>query len=309
MNRRISRSTRGLCFTAALAGLVGLAACDDGTGIDNAVQLQVLMTDAASDYIAEAMVDIGAVELVGGEGGPVVLSEDGTDGMVNLLDLQNAATIMLADAEVEAGRYSQLRLIVEAASVTLADGYEFNGGGNTMDLTVPSGAQTGIKLNLHAASADGTGEGSVEIAPGELVLVLDFDVNQSFVLQGSPDTPAGINSVSFTPTIRVVVQDVAASISGNVSTSVDGLSVEGMVVTATPTDGTTLEPFQSTTGTATVAADGSYTVFFLVPGEYTVSVDAGEGYTANVVDAEAGATITLGEGDAATGMDFVVVAN
>ena len=168
---------------------VALAACSDSTGMGTST-VSVLLTDAPADYIGAAMVDIGAVELLGGAGGPVVLSADGTDGMVNLLDLQGAATTALANMEVEAGTYTQLRLVVETASVTLASGTQFTDGTTSADLTVPSGAQTGIKLNLRAGDAAGT-QGGVGIVPGETVLVVDFDVNQSFVIQGNPSTPAG----------------------------------------------------------------------------------------------------------------------
>lgn len=287
----------GIC---SLALGLALAGCDDSTGVGTRTTLTVLLTDAPADYIGEAMVDIGAVELLGGSGGPVVLSENGTDGPVNLLDLQGAATAALANMEIEAGTYTQLRLVVESASVTLATGYEFSGGGTSADLTVPSGAQTGIKLNLSAGDAAGT-EGGVEIVPGEMVLVVDFDVNQSFVIQGNPGTPAGITGVSFQPTLRVVVNDVAGSISGTVSTQVDGVVVEGLQVAAEPVDGTTLEPFQTITATSTTDVNGAYTFFFLVPGDYEVSVDAGAGLTATP------STVTVGESADVTGVDFEII--
>jgi hypothetical protein len=295
----MKRSIVRLGITVAIAGST-LTACDDSTGVGTETSLSILLTDAPSDYIGEAMVDIGTIELLGGAGGPVVLTEDGTNGLVNLLDLQNAATLSLASTDIESGTYAQLRLFVEAASVTLAPGLEFTGGGTSMALTVPSGAQTGIKLNLSAGDAEGTA-GSVEIVPGEMVLVVDFDVNQSFVLQGNPDTPAGISGVLFQPTLRVVVDDVAGSVSGSVSTQVANASVEGLVVTAVPVDGTTLEPFQTTSATAVTDANGDYSILFLVPGDYEVSVDAGVGLTST------SATVTVGVSEDVTGVDFVVI--
>ena len=71
----------------AVLAAVALAGCDDSTSPDGTVQLTVLLTDAPSMYLANAEVDIGSVELTGGEGGPVVLSEDATDGFVDLLEL------------------------------------------------------------------------------------------------------------------------------------------------------------------------------------------------------------------------------
>ncbi|MEJ2540915.1 MAG: DUF4382 domain-containing protein [Gemmatimonadota bacterium] len=298
---------RGALTAGAAALALSLAGCDDSTGVDNTAELTVLLTDAPSDYVEEAMVDIGFVELVGGAGGPVVLTDDGTDGMVNLLDLQNEATLLLADAEIEAGSYAQLRLQVEAASVTLKEGYTFNDGSTTQALSVPSGAQTGIKLNLHAGDPEGE-SGSVEIAPGQSVLVLDFDVNQSFRLQGNPETAAGLSSVSFQPTLRVIVEDVAGSIAGTVSTSVDPIPegfLEGLVISAEPVEGTILEPYQTETATAVTEADGSYTLYFLVPGTYEVSVQPPEGdWSVNPADAP---SIEVGEDEDVFEVDFEIV--
>lgn len=292
-------------LAVALAALT-LAACDDGgTGLDDNARVRVLLTDAPADYIAEAWVDIGAVQLipVGDEdGAPITLTEDGTDGLVDLLQLQNTATTELANLEIEAGNYSQLRLIVESAEVELKDGFEFNDGTTRKSLVVPSGAQTGLKLNLRPADSDDDGAG-VWIADGETVLVLDFDVSQSFVIQGNPETPAGINGVLFKPTLRVIVEDVAASISGTVTAASDSINVEGLTVTAEPVDDAEgLEFFQTTTATGTTAADGSYTIHFLVPGGYTVTVGVPDGFETTPASVDA----TVGEAEGVTGVDFSV---
>lgn len=300
----MTRTIRSLAVIAALSG-AGLAACDDSTGAGGDATLRVLLTDAPADYIASASVDIGAVELIpAGDGERITLSDDGTDGLVNLLDLQNAATTSLASAEIEAGTYSQLRFIVESARVTLADGYQFNDGSTEKELFVPSGAQTGIKLNLGGAD-DGEEGAGILISAGETVLVLDFDVNQSFVIQGDPESPAGIKGVIFTPTLRVVVSDVAASISGAVATSLTDVSVEGLTVTATPVDEGTMEAYQTRTATAVTDANGAYTIHFLVPGSYTVTVAVAEGQASD----PASVPVTVGDAQDAVGVDFEIVAS
>ena len=75
------------------------------------------------------------------------------------------ATEVLADLEIPAGTYHELRLIVESASVTLADGYEFRDGTTESVMKVPSGAQTGIKLKLRSSDPDSTGSGGVGRLP------------------------------------------------------------------------------------------------------------------------------------------------
>lgn len=294
-------------FLPALMIALAVGACDS-TPVDQgeldlengeAATLRVLLTDAPADYIAAAEVDIGRVELLpAGDGAPIVLSEDGTDGFVNLLDFQDAATMQLAEAEIEAGDYTQLRLIVEAARVGLVEGYTFRDGSTEKDLFVPSGAQTGIKLNLQ-----GDEDMPLTIVPGEMVLVLDFDVNRSFVIQGNFATPAGAHGVIFKPTLRVTAQDVAASISGVVSTELEGVSVEGLVVTAEPTDAGDVPGYQTMAGTAVTDESGAYTIHFLVPGPYDVTVAVDEGLGTE----PATRSVELGFSEAATGADFEII--
>jgi len=292
-----------------LAVALFASACEDGTSVQDPsvlssgpATLRVLLTDAPADYIAAAEVDIGAVEILPADGPPILLSDDGTDGFVNLLDFTGSATMMLAEAEIEAGSYSQLRLIIEAARVELEDGYTFRDGTTEADLKVPSGAQTGLKLNLSSAE-DTDGDGPLEIVPGEMVLVLDFDVSQSFVLRGNFETPAGVHGVIFKPTLRVTAEDVAASISGVVTTALADTEVGGLLVRAEPTDGGSVEGYQSQTGTAVTADDGSYTIFFLVPGSYEVTVDLEPGLGTD----PSSRAIMLGDAEDATGVDFEII--
>lgn len=264
----------------------------------NAATVRILLTDAPADYIAAAEVDIGAVELISADGQHVKLTDNGTDGFVNLLDLQAPATKLIADADIDPGSFTQLRLIVDSARVQLASGYTFRDGSTEKDLKVPSGMQTGIKLNLQGA--DG---GPLSIVPGQTVLVLDFNVDKSFVLQGNPTTPAGILGVIFTPTIKVTGQNAAASISGTISTSLEGQSVEGLTVRAEPTDGGTAPGYTAQTGTAVTDSAGNYTIPSLVPGSYNVTVDLSPGLS---TDPESQA-VTLADGQDTTGVDFDVI--
>lgn len=298
--KRVS-SVRALLSALAI---FSLTACDDGTNVSDTARIRVLLTDAPSDYIGSAMVDIGSVELLPASGGDrVVLTDDATDGAVDLLDLQGLTTELLADVDIPADTYVQMRLIVESANVTLADGYEFKTGGTEAALTVPSGAQTGIKLNLREREAADEESSGVEISGGETVLVVDFDVNQSFRIQGSPDTPAGISGVSFQPTLRVVVEDVAGSISGTLSTSITDQTVDGLVVSAEAVAAGTNEEFQGCCATGISDAAGAYTIFFLAPGSYSVTVAPADG----TATTPASVDVTVGPSEDVTGVDFEIV--
>ena len=287
-----SRLSSALALALALG--VGLGACDDSLGPStNDAQLSVALTDAPSEYFASATVDIGAIEIIPASGPPIELTSSG--GEHDLLDLQNGVMADLATLDIESGTYLQLRLIVESASVELAEGYEFADGSTSKSLFVPSGAQTGIKLDL--SSADGDEGAGVEIAPGETILmVVDMDVSQNFVFQGDPDSPEGIQGVLFTPLLRVVLDDVAGTISGTVTSDADGSGLENETVRAVLLSSEVLEALQTDEATAITGSDGSYTIHFLSPGEYEVSVDE---FSAD------SQTVTVGEDEDVTGIDFV----
>lgn len=208
-------------FTAALAlafGL-GLSACDDdGVEPVGDAQVQILLTDAPSDYIASADVWISRVYLQPDDTDDA--DDDGVDdgedpdvpGRVDLfndpdnpkqfdlLTLRDGIVAELTDpVTVEAGEYGQLRLVVDSAIVTLADGFTFPDGSQTDLLFVPSGQQNGIKVQL---------SGDIDADGGELVtLLVDFDVDRNFKVQGNPNTAAGIQSILFTPVLVEIDRD------------------------------------------------------------------------------------------------------
>jgi hypothetical protein len=204
MNKRIP-------LTLALAALVAVTvSCDSSpTAEGDSARVQILLTDEPADYLAEAWVRISRVYLLPGEEDPeegppfVDLFHDPDNPLeFDLLTLQDGVIAdITGEYEVPAGSYAQLRMIVSEAWVVLADGYEFVGGDTERELFVPSGAQTGIKVMLDEPIAAEAGTLTV--------LLVDFDVNQNFVLQGNPDTPGGLQGVLFTPMLRELNRDVS----------------------------------------------------------------------------------------------------
>lgn len=274
-----------LAITAALA----LGACDSPVDTNGSASVRVLLTDAPADYLASAVVEIGRIEILPADDGPaIVLVEDA--GEYDLLQLQNGVTAQLGNTTIDAGSYTQLRMIVESAELTLADGYTFTDGSTTRTLFVPSGSQTGIKVNL--GPANGGGEGALEIRPGETVLVVDFDVARNFVMQGDAESPAGIQGFLFTPVLRAVVTDVAGSIAGSV-TAPEGVALEGLQVTASR-EGT------DEIITSTVSETGTFKLPFVAPATYTVTVVAPEGFVADSVD------VTVEDDEDVTGVEIVI---
>ena len=89
-----------------------------------------------------------------------------TPGTYDLLELQGGVTAALGDAEIPAGTYSQLRLVLSDASVVV--------DGETFELTVPSGEQSGLKLNFDFVVESGK----------TYQMLLDFDAQSSIKKAG-----------------------------------------------------------------------------------------------------------------------------
>lgn len=293
-------ATRAACSKLGFGVALFALACEPLTQVDDgeSARLRVLLTDAPHELLESAVVTIGAVHLVPGDGEPhVLLTDDG--GEFDLLDLRNGVTAELADLEIPAGRYTQLRMIVTSAEVTLLEGYEFRDGSRTQSLKVPSGPQSGIKISLHAADQPEDGEGElgegIEIT-GEETLVVDFDVAQNFKLQGNPNTPAGIKGFLFTPHLRAVVLTDAGSISGTVTVE-GGAPVVGASVSATPLEMGEVAEGETAVAMALTGEDGTYTIWFLRPGDYRVAVESDAG-TADPQD------VSVGPNEDVVGVDF-----
>jgi hypothetical protein len=198
-----STGPRG-AVAALLALMLGAVGCSDVAGPEGVARVQVHLTDAPADYLEVAEVCVSQIYLQGGddeeenedEGGRTILWDKDPDAQCfDLLELQGvSASLTDGGVEVPAGTYGQLRFIVESARVVLAEGYTFSDGESTeMDLIVPSGAQTGIKVLLLDP---------IFAEAGTLTEVtVDADVEQNFHILGNPESPAGIQGVLFTPVL------------------------------------------------------------------------------------------------------------
>jgi hypothetical protein len=173
--------------------------------LSGTAEVRVLVTDAPSDYIASADVTFSRVylkaedddtDMENGDGsGDVDLLPEGSDPVTyDLMLLRDGIEALLADAMVPAGTYHQLRMVVQSAIVTLADGVTFEDGSSMAILFTPSGMQSGIKVHLvEPITAE---DGSLTI------VVVDFDVNENFVIHGDPTIPDGIRDMKFTPSLN-----------------------------------------------------------------------------------------------------------
>lgn len=185
MSRISARLFRGATLVALA---LSAAACDESTNSGQPGRLSILLTDAPGDF-KTAVVTIDRIYLQQGEGegdagGRVVLRED--DVTTDLLTLANSTAELVTDAVVPAGSYHQLRFVISGGYIEVEnpDGttsiyasspnYEGLPAGAQVDgdLQMPSFAQSGLKVKLPAEALD--------IAGGDKILVVDFDVSRSF---------------------------------------------------------------------------------------------------------------------------------
>ncbi|MBD3225580.1 MAG: DUF4382 domain-containing protein [Caldithrix sp.] len=199
---------------------VFIAGCSDN-GTDTLTDkgtLMVKLTDAPFpiEQVDQAHIGIFKIEIrqTDEQDGNPFRTVWAGDTTLNFMELRNGITAYLPPVELPVGSFDMVRIYVDSAVITLKDGSIF-------DMKVPSGAQTGIKVFIKPA---------IEVAGGLTAeLLLDFDMNKSFVVQGNPHTPAGIKGFIFKPVIRAVNQSAAGRFEGLVSDTADAPLANAMV--------------------------------------------------------------------------------
>lgn len=268
MNRR-----NLMAATVLTLGLT-LAACSPGENPDPQTtgQAKVVLTDAPASEAESLMVTFGRIELIpagGDDADRVVIAEEG--GSFDVLTLRNGTLADLGVADVPVGAYSQVRVIVDDATI------DFDDGNDPYDVFVPSGAQTGLKISMDPPLV--VEEGSTSTA------ILDFDADRAVV-----ETPPGSNDYNLVPTgIRAVAQAETGVVTGVVTDEATA-SVAGATVTAYRAG-----EMEVVTATTT-EADGSFQLVGLLEGTYDLEVSMAGFLTLVVpnVSVAAGATADVG---------------
>lgn len=236
-----------LPLTLIFAVAVFFTACDN-SGTDGSMgTMTVEMTDAPIDSADAVNVFIERVEVNNAENeeeGWIVLNEP--QQSYNLLELTNGATEVIGTSELEPGTYNQIRLILSEG------GHSVEVDGDVHDMKVPSGPQTGIKLNINA-----------EIEPDfEYVLLLDFDASRSVVAAGQPG-----NAVKYL--LKPVITAKEKAITGNIEGVVDPAEANSVVYAIAGSD--------TLASTIADTTSGDFKVIGLEEGSYDVSIDPRNG--------------------------------
>jgi hypothetical protein len=245
---------------AMIVATTAMISCDEVGFADKDLSsgtLKIHLTDAPfpTDMVAEANITINKIDVRkvnDDEEYPfITLSEEVMS--FNLLELTNGVSENLVDIELDTGVYDHVRLYVSEASVMLKDSTVY-------DLKVPSGAQSGIKIFI---------DPPVEVAGGlTSELILDFNVSKSFVVQGNPNTPAGIKGFIFKPVIKASNLTTAGRLAGMVTDTSD-VVIDGAEVPIWAADTIYTTTFTDTTG--------AYMFLGVDAGTYNVAF-AKEGY-------------------------------
>jgi len=264
---------RSVLVLGMLSVLVGCG----GSGSAPTGVLSLQITDGAVDMADHVFVQFSGLELQGpGQRITLFYCVDPMDSMktivsdmacttqpaskqFDLLALSGGQADFLLDGfTLPAGHYSWVRLMVD--TVGMLDSYIVVGGLNH-ELTIPSGAETGLKLNR-----------GFDVPPGGSAdFTLDFDLRKSVEL-----TSMGY---MLRPTLRMVDNAMVGAISGTVHAALvpGGCTpavyvFAGSGVTPDDVDGTAPDPVT----TAIVKLDSTHTLYkytaaFLEPGDYTIA--------------------------------------
>ena len=184
-----------LMILLAAAIAVGVTACKNNVTSNQSGtkgKLQVKLQDSPTRFDS-VMIDIQKVEIQDADTASGWMALNDSSMSVNLLDLTNGTTKIIGEKPLTPGTYHQIRLILGTNNYVVINGQQY-------DLKVPSGQQSGLKINT-----DATIEPNITYT-----LLLDFDANRSVVQTG-----AAMNFI-LKPVIRATNEAVTGAISGTI---------------------------------------------------------------------------------------------
>lgn len=203
--KRQSTLYTAITFFSFILAVIGFTACNNVN--NNHVEqqkghLNVHLTDAPANYdavwidVQEVRVRFEGSTTDTTESSPEWITISDTPMRVNLLDLTNGVDTLLASADLETGNYSNLRLVLGDNNEVVIDGQSHN-------LKVPSGQQSGYKVKINTFIEAGM----------DYNLLVDFDASRSVHMAGNS------GKYILKPVLKAVSVEKAGSISGVVQPS------------------------------------------------------------------------------------------
>ncbi len=260
--------TRISLATSAIVAAAALVACGGGSSesrdpvVDPAFgTVRASLTDAPACGYDEVNVTVSKVRVHASADAPDTATgwydiSLGAPVRVNLLKLTNGLLETVGSAALQAGKYNQVRLVLDANTDNNMVNSVKPTGGTLQNLITPSAVQSGIKLN-----------GSFEVVGGQVAdIVIDFDACKSVVTRGN-------GKYALKPVIKML-PSVLNGISGVVATAQLGGNImvsaqqAGVVVSSTVPD----------------PVSGAFLLSRLPAGSYDVVI-TGTGFAASVIGA------------------------
>lgn len=203
----------------------------DGSSSKDKTNYYVRLTDAPGDF-TQVNIDIQSVFVKTNGGKDIKLNVN--PGIYNLLNFQNGVDTLIASGGLEPTTISQIRLILGNQNTVMVDSVLYS-------LSVPSGSQSGLKLQVHHELQAGV----------DYHVLLDFVANQSIVKTGN-------GKYMLKPVIRTIDSAISGSIKGIINPI-------GVATTISTT-------FNGVTYTTNADANGYFLLKGLPPGTYDLTI-------------------------------------
>lgn len=235
---------------AAGLTLMGCGGDDD----ENEAQIRVMLTDMPMSRVKEVHVHIVRIEMVG-SGGPVVLVNDAAiPDDIELIALAGNP-MLLGRPWVPVDTYTQVRLIL---SEEAGENWVVDENDVVHHLTIPSGAQTGVKLV----------SGQFPIVAGQIsTLLLDFNAAASVHEAGAS------GNWIMRPTVAASVVNVTDLHFGSISGTILDENGHPLVVPDDRVLGIFIQtPFGAIAVAEVDATDGSFEIPALLVGAYDLKL-------------------------------------
>ena len=183
------------------ATMLTLAGCGSSSDNLNTGSLSLAITDGAIDSAQNVFVQISGVEIHSNSQGAQQFDFDAPRS-IDLLSLQGSASTALLDGvALEAGSYQWMRLKVVTEGDL--DTYIVLDDGSSYELDIPSGSETGLKVNRGFDLAVNTSAN----------FTIDFDLRKSITVQGLKQ---GNPQFKLRPTLRVTDNSEVGHVQGTV---------------------------------------------------------------------------------------------
>ncbi len=185
-------------MTMVITALLIFAGCKKDNNPGGTTHMQVRMIDAPSPYAFQQI----NIDVVGVEAhiNNTWYNLNFNPGIYNILTLVNGTNVLIADDDVPAGNMSQLRLILGDDNTIMVDGM-------LHDLTIPSGSESGLKLNVNE-----------NLPADDYTIMIDFDAAHSIVVQGNGE-------FKLKPVLHAFTVETTGMIAGTVLPATIGIAI------------------------------------------------------------------------------------